>query len=68
MCEGVSIQGYSGTLCLHGWRSIYDFIYVMSIYHVRACKSPGNLDTTVSNMGGSLGYIWLGGVGQVSEN
>lgn len=61
-CEGVSIPGYSGTLLFHGWRCIYDFIHVISMYlvrcHQRACEPPGNLDTTVSYMGGSSGCIW----------
>lgn len=47
-CEGVSIHGYSGTLLLHGWRCIYDFIHAMGMYLVtcsrRACEPPGNLD------------------------
>lgn len=71
-CEGVGIHGYSGTLLLYGWRCIYDFIPVMSMClvtcHRRACEPPGNLDTTLSYIGGRLGNIWSGGLGQVSEN
>lgn len=36
--------------------------------HRRAREPPGNLDTTVSYMGGSLGCIWSGGLGPVAEN